>query len=80
MVRKNVDIQKTDISLTNLVDEVRETGSEIIITRNGVPVARVVPCQVESLSKPNYPLRGMPIKIATDFDEAMPELWETLSE
>lgn len=79
MVRKNVDIQKTDISLTNLVDEVSETGSEIIITRDGVAVARVVPCQVELSSKPNYPLRGMPIEIAADFDEEMPELWETLS-
>ncbi|MEM1393779.1 MAG: type II toxin-antitoxin system prevent-host-death family antitoxin [Cyanobacteria bacterium P01_H01_bin.150] len=80
MIRKNVDIQKTNISLTNLVDEVKETGSEIIITRNGVAVARVVPCQAEPLSKSNYPLRGMPIEIATDFDEPMPELWETLSE
>ena len=27
-----------------------------------------------------YPLRGLPIKIADDFDEPMPELWEALGE
>ena len=28
----------------------------------------------------NYPLRGLPIVIAEDFDEPMPELWESLSQ
>ncbi|MGL5793011.1 MAG: helix-turn-helix domain-containing protein [Waterburya sp.] len=28
----------------------------------------------------HYPLRGMPISIADDFDEPMPELWEALGE
>ena len=28
----------------------------------------------------NYPLRGKPITIASDFDEPMPELWEALAE
>jgi hypothetical protein len=28
----------------------------------------------------NYPLRGQPITIASDFDEPMPELWEALAE
>lgn len=28
----------------------------------------------------HYPLRGMPITIATDFDEPMPELWDALEE
>ena len=80
MIRKNVDIQKTNISLTNLVDEVKETGTENIINRNVVAVARDVPGHAQPNSKTNYPLRGMPIEIATDFDEPMPELWETLSE
>ncbi len=77
---KNVELQKTDISLISLVDEVRETGSEIVISQDGIAIARLVPCQVESSSKTNYPLRGMPIEIADDFDEPMPELWECLSE
>jgi hypothetical protein len=28
----------------------------------------------------NYPLRGKPITIASDFDEPMPELWEALAD
>ena len=27
-----------------------------------------------------YPLRGLPITISDDFDEPMPELWESLAE
>ncbi|MBE9215246.1 type II toxin-antitoxin system Phd/YefM family antitoxin [Plectonema cf. radiosum LEGE 06105] len=71
---------KQILLLLTKVDEARETGSEIIITRDGVAVARVVSCQIESLSKANYLLRGMPIEIPADFDEPMPELWEALSE
>ncbi len=76
----NVELKETDISLINLVDEVRKTGSELVISQDGIAIARLVPCQVESSSKTNYPLRGMPIEIADDFDEPMPELWECLSE
>ena len=28
----------------------------------------------------NYPLKGKPITIASDFDEPMPELWQALAE
>ncbi|MCU0536939.1 MAG: hypothetical protein MUD14_23880 [Hydrococcus sp. Prado102] len=52
----------------------------VIITRNGVPVARIVPCRTKTSFTAHYPLRGMPIKIADDFDEPMPELWEALGE
>jgi hypothetical protein len=36
-------------------------------------------CQTAPATK-HYPLRGKPITIASDFDEAMPELWEALGE
>jgi prevent-host-death family protein len=77
---KSLDIQETNINLTALLDEAIATQDEIVITRNGVPVARLVPCEMKTSSKANYPLRGMPIKIAEDFDEPMPELWDALSE
>ena len=33
-----------------------------------------------AISRPKYyPLLGMPITIADDFDEPMPELWEALN-
>ncbi|WP_413174254.1 DUF2281 domain-containing protein [Anabaena azotica] len=34
----------------------------------------------ETKTTNNYPLRGKPITIASDFDEPMPELWEALTE
>jgi hypothetical protein len=35
---------------------------------------------VESSFQKHYPLRGMPIHIAPDFDEPMIDLWDALSE
>ncbi|MBE9259413.1 MULTISPECIES: DUF2281 domain-containing protein [Aphanizomenonaceae] len=32
----------------------------------------------ETKTTKNYPLRGKPITIVSDFDEPMPELWEAL--
>jgi hypothetical protein len=34
----------------------------------------------ESTPKKTYPLRGLSVTISDDFDEPMPELWETLAE
>jgi len=34
----------------------------------------------ETKTTKNYPLRGKPITIASDFDAPMPELWEALAE
>jgi prevent-host-death family protein len=73
---KYLNVQETDSTLTSLLDEVTATKAEIVITRNGIPVARIVPCEEEQKTTQHYPLRGMPITIAEDFDEPMPELWE----
>lgn len=77
---KYLNLQEMDVTLTAIVDEIAATQSEIVILRNGLPVARIVPCQISSPSAQHYPLRGMPITIADDFDEPMPELWEALGE
>ncbi|MFN6516380.1 MAG: type II toxin-antitoxin system Phd/YefM family antitoxin [Nostoc sp. CreGUA01] len=77
---KHLDIQEADSSLVALLDEVTTTQTEIVIVRDGIPVARIIPCELHYSSKQNYPLRGMPITIAADFDEPMPELWEALGE
>jgi len=75
---KYLNLEEPDITLTAIVDEIAVNQSEVIITRNGLPVARIVPYSLPDATGKNYPLRGMPIKIATDFDEPMPEgtLWE----
>jgi antitoxin (DNA-binding transcriptional repressor) of toxin-antitoxin stability system len=76
---KHLEIQEADSTLPMLLDEVTANQREIVITRNGIPVARTLPCEVKD-AKHNYPLQGMPLGIAPDFDEPMPELWEALDE
>ncbi|MEH2303938.1 type II toxin-antitoxin system Phd/YefM family antitoxin [Nostoc sp.] len=77
---KYLNIQDTDSTLTALLNEVTATQTEVVVTRDGIPVARIVPWQAKQTSTHHYPLRGMPIVIAEDFDESMPELWEALGE
>ncbi|MUG94660.1 type II toxin-antitoxin system prevent-host-death family antitoxin [Scytonema sp. UIC 10036] len=71
---KHLEIKEADTALALLLDEVTTTHNEILITRNGMPIARIVPLTINSDIPNNYPLRGMPITISEDFDEAMPEL------
>jgi antitoxin (DNA-binding transcriptional repressor) of toxin-antitoxin stability system len=75
---KYLNVQETDSTLIAILNELAATQTEFVITREGIPIARIVPCQVESVSSHHYPLQGMPIMIAEDFDEPMPELWEAL--
>ncbi|WP_354635154.1 type II toxin-antitoxin system prevent-host-death family antitoxin [Planktothricoides raciborskii] len=77
---KYLNLQENNPELTAIIDEIAANQSEVIITRNGLPVARIVPYPISETPKKNYPLRGMPIKISDDFDEPMPELWDALGE
>lgn len=70
-----LNIQETDVTLTAIVDEIAANQSEIVITRNGFPVARIVPYSISASPTKNYPLRGMPITISADFDEPISELF-----
>ncbi|MGD1699879.1 type II toxin-antitoxin system Phd/YefM family antitoxin [Dapis sp. BLCC M229] len=75
---KHLELDETNINLTVIINEIATNQSEVVITRQGLPVARIVPYTISDPSTKNYPLRGMPIKIATDFDEPMSELWDAL--
>jgi prevent-host-death family protein len=77
---KYLNIQETDATLTAIVDEISATQSEVVITRNGLPVVRIVPCSSSNLATKHYLLTGLPITIASDFDEPMSELWSALGE
>jgi prevent-host-death family protein len=70
----NVDTAKTTFS--KLLDRV-EHGQEITITRNGRPVAKLVPASTRRSPRPLGRLKGK-IRIAADFDAPLPE--ELLSE
>ena len=75
---KYLNVQEVNPSLAAIVNEVSVNQSEIVITRNGIPLAKIVPYTTSRIK--HYPLRGMPIKISADFDEPMSDLWEALSE
>ncbi len=63
-----------------LLDEVITKHEIIIISRKGKPVAQIVPIPsiTYSAETTRFPLRGVAISFAEDFDEPAPELWEAL--
>ena len=66
-----VNIHEAKTHLSRLLEEV-EAGEEVIIARNGKPVARLAPIQV--IDKPRRPgsLRGR-IRMSEDFDALLPD-------
>ena len=65
--------------LPSLADEVASRRQEILITRRGKPLARLVPCYRDDTDTESYPLRGLPIEIADDFDDPLTGLWESIT-
>jgi len=65
----NVYAAKTHLS--RLIDQVN-AGEEVVITRHGRPVARLVPAQVAKQRKPGL-LEGQGYWIADDFDAPLPD-------
>ena len=73
---KRLNLSEVRRNLPSLADGVAKTGEEVLITRHGKPLARLVACEPAREGEEPYSLRGLPIRIADDFDEPMPELWE----
>lgn len=71
-----LNISEARAKLLSLVDSV--ALEEVVITRRGEPVAKLVRYDGKTRAKNTYPLRGLPIRIADDFDEPLPGLWEAL--
>jgi prevent-host-death family protein len=65
----NVYAAKTHLS--RLIDQVN-AGEEVVITRHGRPVARLVPAQAAKPRKPGL-LEGQGYWIADDFDAPLPD-------
>jgi prevent-host-death family protein len=65
----NVYAAKTHLS--RLIDQVN-AGEEVVITRHGRPVARLVPAQAAKPRKPGL-LEGKGYWIADDFDAPLPD-------
>jgi prevent-host-death family protein len=69
MIEVNVYAAKTQLS--KLLDRA-ERGEEIVITRNGRPVAKLVPARASAKPRKLGKLKGK-IKISPDFDAPLPD-------
>ena len=78
-MERELSISEARKHLPELVDEVAERRTPIVITRRGKAVARLVPCPPSLEDEDRHPLRGMGIWISDDFDEPMEDLWEIVA-
>jgi prevent-host-death family protein len=70
-----VGMHEAKTKLSQLVDRA-EAGEDIVIARNGTPVARLVPvAQTNSLAAVHGALRGR-VHLADDFDELPDDIAE----
>ena len=67
---KTVNIYEAKTRLSQLVDQAAR-GDEVIIARNGRPVARLVAFRRESVARKPGRLRGK-IRVGRDFDDPLP--------
>ncbi|MGH3978459.1 MAG: type II toxin-antitoxin system Phd/YefM family antitoxin [Pseudonocardiaceae bacterium] len=72
---KQVNVYEAKTQLSKLLEQV-EAGDEVVIARNGKPVARLVPLQ-RTAPRVLGSLRGK-IWVAPDFDEANEELTDLM--
>ncbi|MGH3806553.1 MAG: type II toxin-antitoxin system Phd/YefM family antitoxin [Pseudonocardiaceae bacterium] len=71
-MEKQVNVYEAKTQLSKLLEQV-EAGDEIVIARNGRPVARLVPLQRTAAPRQLGSLRGK-IWMEPDFDEPDQEL------
>src|SRR5690349_7007546 len=70
-----MDVQEADAKLSQLLDRAA-AGEEILIARNGVPVARLARLEVQTRRRvPGGWEHG--VQIADDFDAPLPQLWNS---
>ena len=77
---KYLDIADAQKDLLMLLDEIAVSREEVMITRDGIGVAMILPFNSVKPGDNPHPLRGMPIHIPEDFDHPDPELWGSLGE
>jgi prevent-host-death family protein len=68
---KQVNIHEAKTHLSRLVDEVKETGQELVIAKAGKPAAKLVPMGAPRGRRKPGCLKGR-IKVAADFDAPLP--------
>lgn len=77
---RSLSVSSARSKLPSLLDDVFTKHETIIINRKGKPVAQLSPIQSDPSQDEaaRFPLRGVSITIAENFDEPAPELWEVL--
>ena len=79
---RSLSVSSARSKLPSLLDDVFTKHETIIISRKGKPVAQLSPIQSDPVQNDaaRFPLRGVAITIAENFDEPAPELWEALEQ
>lgn len=76
---RNLSLSEARRLLPSLATDVSTTGECVVVTRNGKPIFKLVPCTSEDTGDEPLALRGLAIGIADDFDAAMEGDWAALS-
>jgi prevent-host-death family protein len=74
MVRLAVDLARAEADLATLIEQVRE-GGEVLITRDGVPVARLTAATDTPPDRAPGSARGL-FTVPDDFDEPLEDFRE----
>ncbi len=77
MVRE-MSVSETRKRLLTLVEEIAGSRDDVVITKRGKPIARLVACAPERPKR--HPLRGRKIWVSDDFNEPMDDIWEALKD
>ncbi|MDX9963694.1 type II toxin-antitoxin system Phd/YefM family antitoxin [Desulfobacter postgatei] len=71
MIRQTINIAKINIPLAKFIEDI-DTGSEIILTKGGKPVAKLSKFKEANTNIRFGVLKGK-VKISDDFDAPLPE-------
>lgn len=77
---KTLNVASARNRFSQLVEEIHESGEGVIVAKYGHPIAMLVPFAPAVPKPPRYPLRGLPYRIADDFDEPLSELESMVAE
>ena len=79
---RSLSVSSARSKLPSLLDDVFTKHETIIISRKGKPIAQLSPIASVAYQDETarFPLRGVSINIAEDFDAPDPELWEALGQ
>lgn len=73
-----INISDARKNLPHLISEIAASRNEVLITRHGRPIAKLIAYEPDKSTQNKYPLRGLEFQVEGDFDEPMPDMWDAL--